>query len=317
MGATDNAAMHLLVPFASALSEAGRHTLRDLALPHLDRALARLAPAARLGTDEYSLTPPHEAALAAARGWQGGAGTLPFAAHEAQADGIEVLDLAWGLLTPVHWHLGRDQVTLADPDALALDETTSRALFEAVRELFESEGFALAWGAPQRWYAAHESLVDLPCASLDRVVGRNVDRWLPEGRAARLIRRLQNEVQMLLYSHALNDAREAQGALPVNSFWLSGCGRRQDAEGDEPQVDARLRAPLLSEDWAAWAEAWRALDAQALAPLADALERGEPASLTLCGERFAQRFDVAEGSLWSRWGRRFKHPGPAAVLEAL
>lgn len=309
--------MHLLVPFASALSEAGRHTLRDLSLPHLDRALARLAPAARLGTDEYSLTPPHEAALAAARRWQGGAGTLPFAAHAAQADGIEVLDLAWGLLTPVHWHLGRDQVTLADPDALALDEASSRALFDAVRELFESEGFALAWGAPQRWYAAHESLVDLPCASLDRVVGRNVDRWLPEGRQARLIRRLQNEVQMLLYAHALNDAREAQGALPVNSFWLSGCGRRQESEGDEPQVDARLRAPLLSEDWAAWAEAWRALDADALAPLADALERGEPARLTLCGERFAQRFDVAEGSLWSRLGRRFKHPGPADVLEAL
>lgn len=317
MGAADNAAMHLLVPFASALSEAGRHTLRDLSLPHLDRALARLEPTTRLGTDEYSLTPPHEAALAAARGWQGGAGTLPFAAHAAQADGIEVLDLAWGLLTPVHWHLGRDQVTLADPDALALDEPTSRALFEAVRELFETEGFALAWGAPQRWYAAHESLVDLPCASLDRVVGRNVDRWLPEGRPARLLRRLQNEVQMLLYAHPLNDAREALGALPVNSFWLSGCGRRQDVDGEEPQLDVRLRAPLLSEDWAAWAEAWRALDAQAMAPLADALERGEPASLTLCGERFAQRFDPAEGSLWSRLGRRFKHPGPAAVLEAL
>ena len=149
------------------------------------------------------------------------------------------------------------------------------------------------------------------------MVGRNVDRWLPEGRPARLLRRLQNEVQMLLYSHPLNDAREAQGALPVNSFWLSGCGRRQDVEGEEPHADTRLRAPLLSEDWAAWAEAWRALDADALAPLADALERGEPASLTLCGERFAQRFDLAEGSLWSRLGRRFKHPGPADVLEAL
>ena len=105
--------------------------------------------------------------------------------------------------------------------------------------------------------------------------------------------------------------------LPVNSFWLSGCGRRQDVEGEEPHADTRLRAPLLSEDWAAWAEAWRALDADALAPLADALERGEPASLTLCGERFAQRFELAEGSLWSRLGRRFKHPGPADVLEAL
>lgn len=309
--------MHLLVPFASALSEAGRHTLRDLALPNLDRLLARLEGTQRLGSDEFSLTPPHETALAAARGWQGGAGCLPFAAHAARADGVEVLDLAWGLLTPVHWHVGRDEVVLADPDALQLGEAESRALLEAVRELFESEGFALAWGAPLRWYAAHESLADLPTASLDRVVGRNVDRWLPAGRPARLLRRLQNEVQMLLYTHPVNEARESRGALPVNSFWLSGCGRWQDGDADAIQVDDRLRTPLLSEDWAGWAEAWRALDAGPLAALAAAAERGEPAVLSLAGERFAQRFETAGGSWLARLQRRFSHPSPFDVLEAL
>jgi len=308
--------MHLLVPFGSALSEAGRHTLRDLALPHLDRLLARLQADVRHGSDEFSLTPPHEAALAAASGWRGGAGALPFAAQAARDDGIDVLDLAWGLLTPVHWHVGRDEIVLADPTALALDDAESRALFDAVRDLFESEGFALAWGAPLRWYAAHESFAELATASLDRVVGRNVDRWLPAGRDARLLRRLQNEVQMLLYAHPINEAREAAGALPVNSFWLSGCGRFQGS-GAPVQVDDRLRAPLLAEDWAAWAEAWRALDTQALAPLADAAERGEPVILTLAGERFAQRFETAAGSWFARLQRRFSHPSPADVLEAL
>lgn len=309
--------MHLLVPFASALSEAGQHTIRDLSLPNLDRLLARLASAERLGTDEYSLTPPHEAALAAARGWEGGAGALPFAAHAARADGIEVLDLAWGLLTPVHWHVGRDEIVLADPQTLQLDDAESRALFEAARHLFESEGFALAWGAPLRWYAAHESLAELPTASLDRVVGRNVDRWLPEGREARLLRRLQNEVQMLLYSHPINEAREARGALAVNSFWVSGCGRWQGPGDEAVQVDERLRAPLLADDWAAWAEAWRTLDAQSLASLAAAAERGGPVALTLAGERFAQRFENRAGPWWTKLGRRFKHPAPAEVLETL
>ena len=309
--------MHLLVPFGSAISEAGRHTLNDLQLPRLDRLLARLQPGERLGTDEFSLTPPHEAALAAARGWQGGAGTLPFAAHAAQADGIEVLDLAWGLLTPVHWHVGRDEVVLSDPVSLQLDDMASRELFEAVRHLFESEGFALAWGAPLRWYAAHESFADLPTAALDRVVGRNVDRWLPAGRDARLLRRLQNEVQMLLYGHPINEAREAAGALPVNSFWLSGCGRWQASEGAPVTVDDRLRSAALSDDWAAWAEAWRALDAEPLAALLAAAERGDAVSLTLCGERFAQRFDSTTESPWARLARRWRHPSPAVVLEAL
>jgi hypothetical protein len=309
--------MHLLVPFASALSEAGRHTIRDLALPNLDRLLARLQATERLGTDEYTLTPPHEAALAAARGWVGGAGTLPFAAHAAREDGIEVLDLAWGQLTPVHWHVGRDEIVLADPEALHIDEAESRTLLESVRELFESEGFALAWGAPLRWYAAHESLVELPTASLDRVVGRNVDRWLPEGPQARLLRRLQNEVQMMLYTHPVNEAREARGALAVNSFWLSGCGRWQEAGTDDLQLDARLRNPLLADDWAGWAEAWRTLDAGPLAQLARGAERGEPVVLTLAGERFAQRFESAGGSWLARLRQRFAHPSPADVLETL
>jgi hypothetical protein len=309
--------MHLLIPFASGLSDAAVHTLRDLELPHLTRLLMQMDATERLGTDEFSLTPPHESALAAARGWEGGEGALPFAAHAAAADGIEVLDLAWGQLTPTHWHVGRDQVTLGDPADLALDESESRALFEAVRELFESEGFACAWGAPLRWYAAHESLVDLPCASLDRVIGRNVDRWLPDGPQARLLRRLQSEVQMLLYPHAVNEAREARGQLAVNSFWLAGCGRFQPVEGDDVQVDDRLRRPLLGDDWAAWAEGWRALDAGPVAELATRARRGEPAELTLCGERFAQRFEPAPRSVWQRLAAPWRSAAPHTVLEAL
>ena len=116
-------------------------------------------------------------------------------------------------------------MSLPDPHNLHLSAQESHTLFEAVRPLFETEGWVMAWGAPARWYAAHDSLDGLPCASIDRVIGRNIDLWLPPTPQARLIRRLQNEVQMLLYQQPLNDARVGQGALPVNSFWLSGCGR--------------------------------------------------------------------------------------------
>ncbi len=307
--------MHLLIPFASALSNEIPQVLAELALPNLARLLARLAPVARDAGDEYRLSPPHERALAAAFGWQGADGALPFAARAAERDGIDVGDAAWGLVTPVHWHVGREHVSMADPDALELDETTSRALFEAVRELFESEGYTFAWGAPQRWYAAHPALADLPCASLDRVIGRNVDLWLgatDHPHVAR-IRRLQSEVQLLLYPHPLNEARESAGALPVNSFWLSGCGVRQASDDDAVEVDPRLRRPLLDGDWAAWSAAWRALDAGPVARLLDAAEAktGAPA-LTLCGDRDAQRFEPVARSWWAR----LRTP-PAKVGELL
>ncbi|MDQ6683535.1 MAG: hypothetical protein M3Z16_00265, partial [Pseudomonadota bacterium] len=92
--------MHLLVPFASAQSEACRQVLDDLPLPNLERLLARLRLAGRDDAKPTTLSPPHERALAAARGWHGGDGTRPFAAHAAAADGVATSDTAWALLTP-------------------------------------------------------------------------------------------------------------------------------------------------------------------------------------------------------------------------
>jgi len=310
--------MPLLIPFASTLSDAGRHAFRDLALPHLARLFAATDPVERWGSDEYSLTPPHERACAALHGWRGDDGALPWAALHAAQDGIAVGEQAWGELTPAHWHVGHDHISLADPQALGLAADESRHVFDAVRPLFESEGWQMAWGAPTRWYAAHPTLAGLPCASLDRVIGRNVDLWLAPHPQARLVRRLQNEVQMLLYRLPLNDEREARGALPVNSFWLSGCGAAQpQAAHAGVHVDDRLREPALAEDWAAWADAWRALDAGPLAALAQQAQRGQPVSLVLCGERHAERRDTARRSAWQGLVSRWRSAPLHQALEAL
>jgi hypothetical protein len=320
--AADNRAMHLLIPFASALSQEVVQVLPDLTLPSLARLLQRLAPTVRDEADAYSLSPPHERALAAHWGWRGADGALPFAARAAADDGIDVQGRAWGLVTPAHWDVGREHVSMADPAALALGEDESRALFEAVRELFESEGFTWAWGAAGRWYAAHPCLDGFASASLDRVIGRNVDLWLDAGSRGRpegaLIRRLQSEVQLLLYPHPINEAREARGALSVNSFWLSGCGVAQPVADAAVAVEPGLRGPLLDGDTAAWMRAWVALDAGVLAELRRRMVGGAAdVSLTLCGERVAQRYAAAPRSLWQRLGVGRRAPSVAAVLEAL
>ena len=310
--------MHLLIPFASALSERGTQTLRALKLPHLTQLLSRLSPTATLGTDEYSLTPPHERALANALGWQAEDGALPWAARNAAQDGIDIGTRAWGQLTPVHWHVGADHVTLPDPCNLHLSAQESHTLFEVVKPLFESEGWVMAWGAPTRWYAAHDSLDGLPCASIDRVIGRNIDLWLPSTPQARLIRRLQNEVQMLLYQQPLNDERVGQGALPVNSFWLSGCGRAQPESAIDDLVHATsLRAPAVGSNWSAWADAWHALDADPVQQALKRAQQGEPVTVTLCGERLAQRFEPQAQGLWSRMSKRLSPTPVAPILEAL
>lgn len=308
--------MHLIVPFAGTVSESGRQALQSLPLPSLTRLLGRLSPGEPLGSDEFSPNLPHEQALAQALGWAHAPDApLPFAARQAAAQGLPAADAAWARLTPVHLHVGSDAVSLTEPEALQLDEASSRALLDALRPLFETEGFTLHWAAPLDWLATHPLFDDLVTASLDRVVGRNIDPWLPDQRSARLVRRLQNEVQMLLYTHPINEEREAAGLATVNSFWLSGCGRLPaGSTSPPPRVDDRLRAPALAEDWAAWCEAWQALDA---GPIAALLRAAEPLSLTLCGERRAQTWAPASQGLWQRMAANWRKPSVHAVLEAL
>jgi len=173
------------------------------------------------------------------------------------------------------------------------------------------------WGAPERWYLVHESLRDLPTASLDRVIGRSLDPWLPQGPQARRLRRLQNEVQMQLFEHPLNEAREAQGQLPLNSFWLSGCGLRQAAAPGLPVVDDRLRSAALAEDWGSWIAAWQALDAGPVAAALAALRRGEAVTLDLCGERSAVQWASRPPSLWQRLQRTLRPTPALALLQTL
>ena len=310
--------MHLIVPFASTLSPR-RRVAAAQALPHLDRVVAAWAEVRRDSADEGTLSPPHERALARAIGLAAPDGCLPWAARQAAAEGVAIGTQAWGQLTPVHWRVGSDGVHLADPDALGLADTESRLLFDAVRPVFEREGYTLAWAAALRWYAAHDALQGLACASLDRVIGRNIGAWLPRQPEARPLRRLQSEVQMLLHAHPLNEAREAAGALPVNSLWISGCGAAQAEPAHDARLDDRLRGAALRDDAAAWRQAWQSLDADAIAPLLAAADRGHAVRLTLCGERSAVELAPRPRRWWQRIADTVapSRASASALLESL
>jgi hypothetical protein len=305
--------MHLLIPYAAPLSDEGRRVQASLRLPALQALLAAWAPGPRDEGDAQSLSAPHERALARLAGLAGDDGAFPWGALEARRAGLDAGSQAWGVLTPVHWRVDADGVRLEDPQQLGLDATASQALFDTVRPLLREEGAQAAWQAPLTWLIAHPVLDGLATASPDRAVGRCVEPWLPN---IGFVRRLQLEVQMLLHRHRVNEARDAAGLVPVNSVWLSGCGRLTSEPGAaeaDVHVDDRLRAPALAGDWAAWADAWRELDAGPVAALRSAGD-----ALTLCGERSAQRFAPPDSGAWlRRLALHLRRVPPAAVLETL
>ncbi len=306
---------HLIIAFAACSAEAWRPTLQALppaSTRHLSELLRGMKQVHTDAVNAHTLSPPHERALARALGLASPSasdlpdGLIPWAALEAAQAFHAPAGKAWASITPCHWAMGREHATLTDPAGLALQPDESQALIDAMQPYFATDGITLHGLSAQCWLAEGEVFRTLPTASLDRVMGRNVDSWLPHSAAGRSLRRLQNEMQMLLYTHPLNDARAARRQLPVNSFWVSGTGALPDAlpASSPPLTMPRtLAEAVFRDDWAAYAQAWAALDAGDIASLLARQRAGETVRITLCGERGASTHET------SRHGLRAKLAG--------
>lgn len=130
----------------------------------------------------------------------------------------------WLRADPVHLHVGRDQLSLQDARTLDITQNDATALVAALNGLFRTDGWTFYAPHPQRWYLRLAQDPQLVFTPLDEVIGLNIDPFLPRGPDAMLWHRALNELQMLLYTHASNDAREALGKLSINSIWLWGGG---------------------------------------------------------------------------------------------
>jgi hypothetical protein len=315
---------HLLVPFASASAPECRALLAGLALPRLAELLGELTPVGAETGDDQSLDAPHERALALAQSLlpdgtaSAAQGRLPWAAASSDQP---TRPQAW--FTPSHFQVGMEQVTLLPGDRLALSDDDARPLFDALAPFAAEDGIELVYESATRWRAMGEPLRELVCASLDRVSGRSVADWSPTQGRHPVITRLQSEAQMLFYTHAVNDRREAERLPIVNGFWVHGAGALAQAPRPvvTPTQPDTLRQAALLGDWRTWQQAWLTLDAGAIAELLERARAGEPITLTLCGERG-----------WAQWallprntGRRLGHwlrslrgaPSAFQYLEAL
>ena len=299
--------MHVIVPFASISTEAPNKLVQGLNLPNLRQLLAALTLVdSDIGTEE-SFSPPHERALARAQGLPVVDGYIPWAAQKALSLGLEYAQTSaqtqpWSFVTLCHSVVGMGSMTMEDPDQLSVSEAESRQLFADMAPYFTEDGLTLHYLEPKLWLCCGEPLRDVRTASFDRVIGKSLSDWQPAGGESAKLRRLQNEMQMLLHTHTVNDVRSRSNAAAINSVYF-----HENAEllKDIMKVSANITTSVnmprslanaaLKEDWPAWVTAWEQLDATVFADLLKRTQTGkagESVVLTLCGERSALRYEL-------------------------
>ena len=310
---------HLLIPFSSTSSsisssvgsEVAAKYVQDLNLPNLRQLLSTLTLVdSDIGTEE-SYSPPHERAIARAQGLPVVDGYIPWAAQKALSLGLEhAFTLPWSFVTLCHSVVGMGSMTMEDPAQLNVSEAESRQLFADMAPYFAEDGLTLHYLEPKLWLCCGEPLRDVRAASFDRVIGKDLSDWQPAGGESAKLRRLQNEMQMLLYTHTVNNARSCSNAAVINSVYFHGngelCGElSRDKEKVSANITASINMPraladaALKEDWTAWVKAWELLDATVCADLLKRFktgEAGESVVLTLCGERSALRYELQQQS---------------------
>lgn len=216
-----------LFPDARLLEAAAQ----NLRLPALETLLAR--GSLRSGPAEGT-----EAALCQAFGivrqqdW-------PLAPVTLEADGQPADGAYWLRADPVHLRVMRDRIVLADSRALGLSQHQAEILSASIGQHF-GDALQPIPLHPQRWYLRFPHPPRLATTPLSTATGRDIDPLQPQGEDAQRFRALLNELQMLLFAHPVNQAREARGELPINSLWLWGGGARP--------APTRSALPLYAHD---------------------------------------------------------------------
>ena len=201
---------------------------------------------------------------------------LPFAAL-TDAAGATDQPCAW--VRPIQVMSGMSEIMAQTLPPNSLSAVEADALISAMAPLCDEDGMTLLAIEPERWLLKGERLRGITTPSLARARNQHLAPYVPfvsvqiaqQMPAAadnlRWLLRLQNEVQMLFYTHPLNDARAAKRLPSVSGIWIEGAGHL--SEPPRGQVEA-LWLPALSDAadrHAHWVQAWQDLDRNQLRSL--------------------------------------------------
>lgn len=175
----------------------------------------------------------------------------------------------FALATPLHAALGLTDLTVIDPSTLSLTEDDSRALCAAADAHLREDGVRLHFVDTERWLVSCERSVDVLAERPEYLIGEALRPNLPRGKDGRAVERWMNELQMLLYTHPVNIAREDRGLPPINVVWLWGFGARDTSSSPQLNEASCTEFPfaqaLRNSDLPAWQAAWETLTPRILA----------------------------------------------------
>lgn len=134
----------------------------------------------------------------------------------------------WLRADPVHVAADRDGLILLDSTRFRLSQHNALALAAEVNKMLEPRGMSLEVPMPYRWYIRLPENQHLITTPIDMVVGKDLLPYMPRGDDRIAWIQLLNEIQMVLHGAEINEQRQQEKQLPINSLWFWGTGAIPD-----------------------------------------------------------------------------------------
>ncbi|HHQ69109.1 MAG TPA: hypothetical protein ENM98_02215 [Halothiobacillaceae bacterium] len=140
------------------------------------------------------------------------------------AGGVQPDDLTWmACFEPVHLKAETDHAIVLGRRYLQITAAEQADILDVINPFLQADGLTV-WQRDGQVYLGgrKNAAFDLSTASLTplaHALNRNAGAFIHPGRGDAHWQRLQTELQMLLYSHPVNQQRAAHGQPEINSFW--------------------------------------------------------------------------------------------------
>ncbi len=125
---------------------------------------------------------------------------------------------------PVYLRADMDHAVLTSSEDLHIIDTESEALCAALNQHFDQDGLRFILLKNNQWFVLTNEPINIHTTPLVDAVGRNVNFILPEGEHSTRWKQLLTEMQMLMFAHEVNTARENNAQMSINSLWFHGSG---------------------------------------------------------------------------------------------
>jgi hypothetical protein len=124
------------------------------------------------------------------------------------------------MVEPTHLRADRDRLLIAEAELLQLNTEEAELIINAINQHFSGE-LKLYLLEDDLWLlGTNLDLTNLVSYPIIDIVGENIDDFLPQGKSRLALHKILNEIQMLLFNLPLNQQRQDEGLMMVNSLWF-------------------------------------------------------------------------------------------------